>query len=540
MIGIGSIVGNYRVVRLLGSGAMGSVYLAEHPQIGKKVALKVIHAELAENAEMISRFFNEARAVTQIGHPNIVEVIDFGQTPEGDSFIIMELLEGQGLGDRLKEQPMLPVDEAVHVAAQIADGLEASHRRGIIHRDLKPDNVFLVERDGDPRFVKILDFGLAKLTQGGGAISHKTRAGAVLGTPHYMAPEQCEGKPDIDHRVDIYALGCLMYHMLCGQVPFPGEGFGEVLVRHLREPPVVPSKRNPAVPRAVEAIVLHALAKRKEFRFQSMQEMARALRDPERHQRELSGEGPMMTTAEIELARLPTGAGGGQATLIAQPVPAEAAASGPKQQATVQIPAANMEARPRTAIAAVPAAITGRMVPVRHPRRWTSAPALAGLTVGGLLVLGLGVYGVHQLTRSSSPEPRPIVTEAPRPELPERVPPEGTGAQVQPPPSKELQPVAAQPVAAAEAEPEPVLLKPPTRDPPEVAAAPEARRTEHARAAGDTAPRAPAEKAVPKPHAERATSHTAREPATRRPAAAAQPSSAVKPATSDDLLTPPF
>src|SRR5437660_12281834 len=140
MIGIGSTVGNYLVTKKLGSGAMGSVFLAEHPTIGKKVALKVIHAELAENEEMLSRFFNEARAVTQIGHANIIEVIDFGQTPEGDNFIVMELLEGDSLADVLKETPIVPLDKTIHIAVQIADGLEASHQRGIVHRDLKPDN----------------------------------------------------------------------------------------------------------------------------------------------------------------------------------------------------------------------------------------------------------------------------------------------------------------------------------------------------------------------------------------------------------------
>src|SRR5262245_22459866 len=189
MIGIGSTVGNYRVVKKLGSGAMGSVFLAEHPVIGKRVALKVIHSDLAENEEMVSRFFNEARAVTRIGHQNIVEVIDFSQTPEGDNYIVMEFLEGVSLGDRLAGGKTIPLAETLGIAAQIADGLQASHTQGIVHRDLKPDNVYLLERMGQANFVKILDFGLAKLTQGGGAISHKTRAGSVLGTPHYMAPE---------------------------------------------------------------------------------------------------------------------------------------------------------------------------------------------------------------------------------------------------------------------------------------------------------------------------------------------------------------
>ena len=300
MIEIGSTVGNYRVMRKLGSGSMGSVYLAEHPMIGKRVALKVIHSDLADNEEMVSRFFNEARAVTLIGHENIIEVIDFGQTPDGENFIVMELLEGRSLGDRLKAEPILPLGDTLHIAAQIADGLFASHQRGIVHRDLKPDNVYLIARDGDENFVKILDFGLAKLTQGGGALSHKTRAGSVLGTPHYMAPEQCEGKPDIDHRVDVYALGCILYQCLCGRVPFPGEGFGEVLVKHLREPPVMPSKVNPDIPREIEAVILQALAKRKEFRFQSMREMAQALRAPEAWAQEMASTALLRATGEME------------------------------------------------------------------------------------------------------------------------------------------------------------------------------------------------------------------------------------------------
>src|SRR6478672_10440435 len=153
---------------------MGAVWLATHPVIGKRVALKVIHAELANNEEMVGRFFNEARAVTQIGHENIVDVQDFGQTPEGDNFIVMELLEGHGLGDRMKAEGHFSTPRATHIALQIADGLAAAHARGIIHRDLKPDNIILIPRGGDPDFVKILDFGLAKLT-GPGAFNSNTK-----------------------------------------------------------------------------------------------------------------------------------------------------------------------------------------------------------------------------------------------------------------------------------------------------------------------------------------------------------------------------
>jgi serine/threonine-protein kinase len=287
VIGIGATVGNYRVMEKIGEGAMGAVFLASHPVIGKRVALKVIHPELSANEEMLLRFFNEARAVTQIGHQNIVAVQDFGQTPEGDSFIIMELLEGRGLGDLMKQIGIFPVERALHVATQMADGLAAAHARGVIHRDLKPDNVILVPRSGDEDFVKILDFGLAKL-QGPGAsgMNLKTKTGSLLGTPHYMAPEQAEGKP-IDHRVDVYALGCILFQMLTGRVPFPGNGFGEVLVKHIREPPPLPSRLSAQVTPAIEKIVLHALAKKPEFRFKSMEDFGLALRRPDEFARKI-------------------------------------------------------------------------------------------------------------------------------------------------------------------------------------------------------------------------------------------------------------
>jgi eukaryotic-like serine/threonine-protein kinase len=298
VIQVGATVGNYQVLQKIGSGAMGNVFLAHHPVIGKRVALKVIHPELASNEEMIARFFNEARAVTQIGHENIVDVQDFGQTPDGDSFIVMELLEGISLGDKLKHEGALSVPRATHIALQLADGLAAAHARGIIHRDLKPDNIFLIPRGGDPDFVKILDFGLAKLTGPSQVMQHQTKTGSLLGTPHYMAPEQAENVKKVDHRADVYSLGCILFQLLTARVPFPGEGFGEVLVRHVREPPPLPSRLNPAVPPALEKIVLHALAKKPEFRFASMDEFRTALRDPERFAQTLDGQGGVRLTPD--------------------------------------------------------------------------------------------------------------------------------------------------------------------------------------------------------------------------------------------------
>jgi tRNA A-37 threonylcarbamoyl transferase component Bud32 len=342
VVEIGSTIGSYHVLGKVGQGAMGAVYMARHPVIGKRVALKIIHPQLAQNEEMIRRFFNEARAVTQIGHPNIVDVQDFGQTPSGESFIVMELLEGMGLSALIKQEGQLDIDRAVKIAAQLTDGLRAAHTRGIVHRDLKPDNIFLVPRGADPDFVKILDFGLAKLTgPGAGGMASATRTGAVLGTAHYMAPEACEDSARVDHRVDVYALGCILFQMVIGRVPFPGDGFGEVLVRQVREPPPLPSRLRADVPPWLEKIILHALAKKADYRFASMEEFGLALRDPlawerELEEGELSDDALQRTSVRVQTpppmaaVHPPTvGRGGGRT-----PSGQRAAGRGPSQQLT--------------------------------------------------------------------------------------------------------------------------------------------------------------------------------------------------------------
>jgi serine/threonine-protein kinase len=280
---IGQTIGNYRVTQKLGEGGMGSVYLAEHPHIGKKVALKVLHAEFASNQEVVARFFNEARAVNDIGHPNIVDIVDYGVLqggPTGDRMVyfIMEYLGGRTLTQLIRNESPLPPERALMIALQVADALAASHRTGIIHRDLKPDNVMLLQRGRESDFVKLLDFGIAKLTtdqQG----SRRTRTGIVMGTPAYMSPEQCEGRGMIDHRTDVYALGILLYEMLTGRVPFVGEGYGEILVQHLTQPPAPPSTFRGLSPH-VEVVVLKALEKRPDLRFPTMEEFMRAMADP--------------------------------------------------------------------------------------------------------------------------------------------------------------------------------------------------------------------------------------------------------------------
>ncbi len=283
MIQVGQQIGNYQITAKLGEGGMGVVYLAEHPVIGKKVALKAIHPELSRNPEVTSRFMTEAKSVNQIGNDHIVDISDFGTTSEGEFYFIMEFLQGEALADRLKREKVFAPNRALQIGAQVADALSGSHSHGIIHRDLKPENIFLITRANSNDFVKVLDFGLAKLTQGDEKVTHKTRTGSVMGTPYYMAPEQCEGKANIDHRADVYSLGVIMFEMMTGKVPFGGEGYGEIIVKHITMEPPSPRAINPLLTLAHEAIIYRALAKNREQRFQNMDDLRVAMLDPERY-----------------------------------------------------------------------------------------------------------------------------------------------------------------------------------------------------------------------------------------------------------------
>ena len=282
---IGKSIGNYQIKAKLGEGGMGTVYLGEHPLIGKRVAVKVLLEELASKEDIVSRFFNEAKAVNDIGHQNIVDIVDFGKMKDDFGrdivYFIMEFLDGESLAARLRRTG-LTFKETMHVMAQSCSALSASHAKGIVHRDLKPENLYLCPRGGDKNFVKLLDFGIAKLTGDGGQ-SHKTRTGLVIGTPAYMSPEQCEGKGLIDLRSDVYSLGIMMYELLTGRVPFPGEGFGEILVAHLTKQPDPPSTINPDVTPQLEAIVMHAIEKDRNRRFQTMAEFQAAIENPDAH-----------------------------------------------------------------------------------------------------------------------------------------------------------------------------------------------------------------------------------------------------------------
>ena len=254
----GDMVGEYRVDQQIGEGGMGRVYCATHPVIAKRAAIKILHPELSVNREAVERFVQEARSVNQIGHPNIVDIFSFGTLPDGRCYFVMEWLRGESLRDRLR-RVRVPLAEALAFIETIAVALEAAHEKGIVHRDLKPDNVFLCEVKGTLPNVKLLDFGIAKLV-GGDARSERTRTGNLLGTPAYMSPEQARGQA-VDHRTDIYALGCVAYEMFTGWLPFPADNAADMIAKHLFEHPPSALFRNPLVPSELDALVQHMLAK---------------------------------------------------------------------------------------------------------------------------------------------------------------------------------------------------------------------------------------------------------------------------------------
>jgi serine/threonine protein kinase len=258
---------------------MGQVFLAEHTVLGRRAAVKVLHPELSREGEALARFFNEARASASLHHPGLIDVYDFGQNDAGQVFIVMELLEGLGLRDLLTRHKVIPPVLAIDVARQIAEAMAVAHEHGIIHRDLKPENLFLVPDREMPQGwrAKVLDFGIAKLYGEGQKSVITTRTGNILGTPTYMAPEQCHGASHVDLRCDIYSLGCILFEMLCGQPPFPGEGVGAVIAAHMFEAPPLPSSLMPDLPVEVDAAIMGLLTKEPDHRVQTMVDVATLL-----------------------------------------------------------------------------------------------------------------------------------------------------------------------------------------------------------------------------------------------------------------------
>ena len=276
---VGETVGSYRIIKQLGAGAMGEVYLAEHRHLKRQAALKLLARELVDRPDLLERFFLEARATSAIAHPGIVQIFDCEVDATGRPYIVMELLTGDTLAALLARQGALPPLVVARLARALADALDAAHAKGIVHRDLKPENMFvLTDTANSADAVKVVDFGIAKLA---GELQvgqvHKTRSGVVMGTPLYMSPEQCRDSAAIDFRTDIYSLGCVMHEMLTGRPPFTRENFGDLMVAHLTEAPPDARAANPAVPAPLAELTNELLRKDPAQRPASMRVVAERL-----------------------------------------------------------------------------------------------------------------------------------------------------------------------------------------------------------------------------------------------------------------------
>ncbi|MBK8480508.1 MAG: protein kinase [Proteobacteria bacterium] len=403
---IGQVVASrYRVTEKLGEGGMGTVYRAEHVAIGKQLAIKVLLPEYARKADLKERFLREARAAAAIGHENIVDITDFGETPSGSVFFAMEFLDGQDLAHHVKKDGALSWPRAKAILLQICRALGAAHAKQIVHRDMKPENVILISREGRPDFVKVLDFGIAKVSGASDGEQRLTRTGMIFGTPEYMSPEQAQGHHP-DHRVDVYAVGVIMYELLSGQVPFKADTFMGILTKHIFEEPVPPSRVNPEahISPEVEAVVLKAMVKDRNHRYQSMAEMAAAIAQTPTRMTRTSGE-LQPPAASIVLA--PT------------PIPSLASRTG-----SDDAPASGTARTQMGGVGARDQAV--EELPLELPRRPRGA-IYAGL---GLALALLGLVLVWSRGAAPPPQPAKVALPAAIPEVTVSVESEPSGARV--------------------------------------------------------------------------------------------------------------
>jgi serine/threonine-protein kinase len=380
----GQTFGNYQVVRLLGEGGFGEVYEAENPFLQRRAAIKVLHKGMVEDPELVRRFLNEARAASAIRHPNIIEVLDAGVTPEGEPYILMEFLEGDSLQKRMLQQGRMPIRLVQEITRQAGSALSAAHLAGIVHRDLKPENLFLVPDPASPMGfrVKVLDFGIAKVKhREDRAATVKTQAGLLMGSPAYMSPEQCRDSSDVDHRSDIYSLGIMVYEMLAGVPPFASKSATEMLVLQLTASPASLRSQVPDIPEYVEQTVMRALAKDRDQRYDSVDYFVGAL----------LGTYPALTTqGSASFA-------GNDSTNRNQPTPAPVSVSDPSigtapTPAPVFAPSPNVTTLSRATGEAASSPITSAsdadMEGVR-PKRWPIVAAVGAVAAGLALFLVL-------------------------------------------------------------------------------------------------------------------------------------------------------
>jgi serine/threonine-protein kinase len=274
--------GEYRIIERIGSGGMGAVYKAEQPSMNRFVAIKVLHTRFLTRGDVVSRFRREARAMSQLSHPNTARVYKYGQLDDGSMYFVMEYLEGRNAVQQVKAVGPIDPETSINVMIQVCGALDEAHQAGIIHRDLKPENVFLTNQAGREFFPKVLDFGLAKVTEkqmGSMSMLNLTQSGAVFGTPEFMSPEQAMGN-ELDRRSDIYSLGMILYEMLTGMLPFEAKSKREMMHAQVKSPPMPLAKRAPSInfPRGLEEVIQKALAKNPDDRYQTAVHFADGLR----------------------------------------------------------------------------------------------------------------------------------------------------------------------------------------------------------------------------------------------------------------------
>ncbi len=267
---VGTMVGEYKVTRVIGEGGMGTVFAGTQPLIGKEVAIKVLKASLSGDSDVVERFLAEAKAVNTIRHPNIIDIFSFGILEDESQYFVMEYMDGKSLATYLEEVTIVGYSDALEILTQVLDALKAAHDHGVVHRDLKPDNIYLGDHPSGGFHVKLLDFGIAKFTEDGISSGH-TQTGVPIGTPKYMSPEQCYGR-DVDHQSDLYSLGVIMYQMFTGQPPFSAKSVYQLVDSHVHTPPVKPSTLVD-FPVDLEALILWCLEKDKASRPQTVSEL---------------------------------------------------------------------------------------------------------------------------------------------------------------------------------------------------------------------------------------------------------------------------
>ena len=419
--------GRYHVLELIGEGGMGRVYLAEHVEIGRRVAVKILHQVYSRMPELVERFRREARAASRIGHPHIVDVTDSGTTPDESVYFVMEYLEGAELAGVIDREGALRTARALNIASQICRALAAAHAVGVIHRDLKPENVFLTHREGTSDFVKVLDFGIAKSAEAEEARAQRlTHPGMAMGTPEYMAPEQAAGRP-ADGRTDVYAVGAILYEMLTGTPPYTGDNFMEILTKKATADPEPIGDIRPDLPDAVIDLVDRAMARSPEDRPPSMEaleyELTKALQGRGKAVAKIlgmpmdmagDGDGGMLGDSErrLRLQSEPIGGGfdsgparrqSGERLVAAPPT------AGPQVMSEPIMTVEEVDLPPDEEIGHETATVAPTTEPVRAPRRAASA---AWILLGAALVLGIGVVVYvaigEQSARDNERSKRPV------------------------------------------------------------------------------------------------------------------------------------